>query len=99
MITFRRMIYILIAIIILLSAAIVALSIDFKRAKQSHQQKINELNYVIAELVISNDSQQGQLKISDDLREKLRTAKEKIDRDLLAMQYDFVEILSENKLL
>ena len=43
MITFRRMIYILITIIVLLSIAIVCISIDFNREKSSHEKKMQEM--------------------------------------------------------
>ncbi|HLA55687.1 MAG TPA: hypothetical protein VK623_06285 [Flavobacterium sp.] len=93
------MIYILMFIIVCLCAAIVCLTIDFKKAKSRHELKIGELNYAIVQMMASNDSQLGQLKLSDELKEKLKTARETIDKDMLAMQYDFVETLSKNKLL
>lgn len=93
------MIYILTAIIVLLSAAIVYITIDFKRTKNSHEKKVNELNYTIVGLMANNDNQLGQLKLSDELKGKLIAARETIDKDMLAMQYDFVETLSKNKLL
>ena len=99
MITFRRMIYILIAIIVLLSVAIVCISIDFKRTKHDHKKKVTELNYVIVGLAANSDNQLGQLRLSDEIKEKLVAARETIDKDMMDMQYDFVKTLSENKLL
>lgn len=93
------MIYVLIAIIVLLSIAMVYISIDFKRAKHIHEEKVNELNFVIVQLLDSQKDQIGKLKLSDELKEKLKKAREIIDRDFIAMQFDSIKTLSENNLL
>lgn len=93
------MIYILIAIISLLTVAIVGLSISFSKAKRDHAQKVDELQYVIVQLTAHNQDQLDKLKLSDTLREKLDAARETIDKDLMAMQYDFVATLSKNNLV
>ncbi|RZJ30933.1 MAG: hypothetical protein EOO48_03620 [Flavobacterium sp.] len=93
------MIYILIALIALLTAVIVGLCINFSKAKRSHAQKVGELQYVIVQLTAHNDEQIDKLKLSDALREKLQTARETIDKDLISMQYDFVETLAKNNLI
>jgi hypothetical protein len=41
----------------------------------------------------------AKLKLSDELRQKLHFAREKIDRDMLAMQHDFIETLAKNNLI
>jgi hypothetical protein len=61
------MIYILIAIIVLLSIAIVVLSIDFRRAKMSHEEKVGKLNYAVVQLLSDSETQLGQLRLSDEL--------------------------------
>jgi len=99
MINLQRMIYILVAIILILIATIVTLSINFSKTKSMHAQKVEELQYVIVQLTAHNDNQIGQLKLSDELRDKLNAFRETLDKDLMAMQYDFVETLSKNKLL
>lgn len=93
------MIYILIFIIVLLSLTIVYITIDFKKTKSRHVKKVAELNYVIAGLASNNDIQSGQLKLSDELKIKLNIARETIDKDILAMQHDFVKTLIKNKLV
>lgn len=99
MITFRRMIYLLIAIIVFLCLTIVVLSVNFRKAQLSHNQKINELQYLVVQLSADGDNTLSKLKMSDDLREKLHFAREKIDRDLMLMQHGFIETLSKNNLI
>ncbi len=99
MITFRSMIYFLTAVIIVLTAAIVALSIDFRYAKVQHRQKVDELNHIIVQLMSSNDAQLSQLRLSDELKDKLNEARESIDKDLMAIQHDLVGTLSKNGLI
>lgn len=93
------MIYLLIAVIVLLSLTIVVLSVNFRKARLSHDHKVNELQYVIVQLTADNHEKLAQLKLSDELREKLHFAREKIDRDILAMQHDFIDTLSKNDLI
>ena len=93
------MIYLLVALIVLLAGAFIFITIDFKRTKLNHKKTVAELNFVIIRLVDNQQEQLSQLKLSDDLKKKLINAREIIDRDILAMQYDSVEILSKNDLL
>jgi len=93
------MIYFLVAIIVLLAGAFIYISIDFKRTKLNHEKTVAELNFVIIRLIDNQKSQLSQLKLSDDMKEKLTKAREVIDKDLLAMQYDYLDILSKNNLL
>ena len=93
------MIYILIVIISLLSLAIVGLCISFSKTKRDHAQKVDELQYVIVQLTANNENQLGQLKLSDELRHKLYAARVAIDKDLMAMQHDFIGKLSGNNLI
>lgn len=93
------MIYLLIAIIVLLSLTIVVLSINFRKAQLSHNQKVGELQYVIVQLTADNDDKLSRLKLSDELRQKLQFAREKIDREVMMMQHDIIETLSKNNLI
>ena len=93
------MIYLLITIIVLLCLTIVVLSINFRREQLSHNEKVNELHDVIVQLTLDSEQRLTQLKISDELRQKLHSAREKIDRDVLALQHDFIETLFKNNLI
>lgn len=92
------MIYLLIAIIVLLSLTIVVLSINFRQAQLSHNVKVSELKNTIVQLSADSDIKRDQLKLSDDLRQKLNAARGRLDRDLMAMQHGFVETIVKNDL-
>jgi hypothetical protein len=92
------MIYLLIAIIVLLSLTIVVLSINFRRAQLGHNKKVGEMQHIIVQLTADNDEKLAKLKLSDDLRQKLHATREQIDRDVMAMQYDLVATLVKNNL-
>lgn len=93
------MIYLLATIIVLLSIAIVTLSIHFRRARLSHQEKVAELRYAIVRLTASNEQTLAQLQLSGDLENKWKATREKLDKDLMAVQHDLVEILYRNRLI
>lgn len=84
------MIYLLIAIIVLLSVTIVVLSINFRKAQLSHNQKVSDLHDVIAQLTADNDEKLAQLELSDELRLTLQSARDKLDRQILDLQHDLV---------
>lgn len=93
------MIYLLTIIIVLLSIAIVTLSVNFRKAKLSHREKVAELRFALVQLTADNEHKLAQLQLSDDLKNKLQATREKLDKDLVAVQYDLVEILSKNSLI
>ena len=99
MLTFKRMIYICTIIIVLLSVAIVMLSIGFRKSKMSHRQNIGELNYAMTKLSADNESKISQLHLSDEINRKLFSTREQIDKDIMAIQTELMEILAKNSLL
>ena len=93
------MIYICTIIIVLLSVAIVMLSIGFRKSKLSHRQKIGELNYAMTKLTIDDENKISQLHLSDEINRKLFSTCEQIDKDIMAIQAELIEILVKNSLL
>lgn len=93
------MICLLTIVIVLLSIAIVALSVSFRKARLSHQEKVAELRFALIQLTATNQHGTAQLQLSDELKGKLQSTREKLDKDLMAIQYDLVGILSKNSLL
>ena len=93
------MIYILIAIIVILCIAIVCLSVNFQRTRQSHKQKAAEFDHLIIAFTEHSEENSGQLQLSDELTQKLLRARSKIDKDMLGLQNDFVKVLSKNGLI
>ena len=97
MLTFRKMIYVLISIIVLLSLAIVALSIDLRRTRLRHQRHVAELQFAIVQLTENNAHQLQQIKLSDELRKRLMAARHAIDRDLMDVQHDMAQALAKGR--
>jgi len=93
------MIYALISVIIALCVAIAALSLDSRRTRLRHERHVAELQYAIVQLTADNDDQLRQIRLSDDLRQKLINARHALDRDLMEVQHDMVETLSRHNLL
>jgi len=93
------MIYLLIVIIILLSLTIVVLSVSFRKSQLSHNRTVSALQYQIVQLADARDDKLARLALSEALKEKLRFAREKIDRDLMAMQHDCIDKLAKNNLI
>jgi hypothetical protein len=93
------MIYLLIAIIILLSLTIVVLSVNFRKAQLSHHKKVGELQFTLVQMTADNNDTRVRLELSESLKSTLRLAREKIDRDVMAIQHDLVETLAKNNLI
>ena len=67
----RQMTYIFISIIVLLSLCIVWLSINYRHTRRKYDSKVGELNLMIVALNEIAERQSGQLRLSDELHEKI----------------------------
>jgi len=97
MLNSRKMIYFLLAIIVILCIAIVCLSINFQLTKTHHNQKVADLNDLIVLLTNNVNSNTGSIGLSDDLTGILNNARAKIDGQLLSLQRDFAEAVDNNE--
>lgn len=93
------MIYILAITILLLMGVIVFQMALFARSRRRHEQKMEVLRQVVVELANSNAERQHQVRLSDELLQKLRKANVAISHDIASMVKDFVDTLSRNDLL
>lgn len=93
------MMYILAVTTLLLAGVIVFQMALFAKSRRRHEQKMEVLRQVIAELASSNTERQQQLRLSDELLRKLRKANVTISHDIASMVKDFVDTLSRNDLL
>jgi predicted Holliday junction resolvase-like endonuclease len=91
--------YFLIIIILLLIVVIFYLSSNFVKITREHARKVETLRGMIVELLNNQNLQSEQIKLSDELKEKLSAANVTLSHDIGSMVYDFIDTLSKNNLL
>lgn len=93
------MIIILLTIIVLLSAFVLYLNVDFYQQKKMFRIKIESLEQII--LLIKEQQEKGveQLKISDEFDERFKAKKEVIGRNIFDLNLHLFDLLSKNDLL
>jgi predicted Holliday junction resolvase-like endonuclease len=99
LLNFIIMVVMLIAVIVLLVAAIVYLNIEFYREKRSFRIKLEVLQNAIAEISQKQSGQLGQIRLSEELEETLKSANAKLSTHIFGLNYELFELLSKNKLL
>lgn len=93
------MIVLLIATIVSLVGVIVFLNIRFYREKKVFKTRIEALKQIIFEISKKENGQRIQLKLSDEIDSKLKSAKATLSGDIFELNYEMFEILSKNNLL
>ncbi|MGK4567103.1 hypothetical protein [Flavobacterium sp. 3HN19-14] len=93
------MILILCLIIIANSAVIAYLLVNKRKVTAMHAGKVASLQSVIIELLNDQKEQHEKIKLADELKEAIRNSNSKLSRDIVALQFDFFEILKKNNLL
>jgi len=93
------MIVLLIATIVSLVSLIVYLNIRFYREKKKFKTRIAVLQQIILEISKTRDGQRTQLKLSDEIDSRLKSAKATLSDDIFGLNYELFEILSKNNLL
>jgi len=93
------MIIILSATIALLVAIIGYLNLQFYREKRAFRIRIEALQFVISEISKKQSGQIDQIKLSEDMESKLKSAKATLSNDIFGLNYELFEILSKNNLL
>ncbi|OYU81658.1 MAG: hypothetical protein CFE23_04095 [Flavobacterium sp. BFFFF1] len=93
------MLFVLIAIILSLFAAIIYLGIDFHREKKLFRKKIAALEEIIVQITRKQMLQSGQLKLSDEMSENLKKTKIVLNEDIFGLNYELFDLLSKNDLL
>lgn len=93
------MILVLSLIILTLTGFSFYLIAQISRNKTRHKSRILELEHVIFKLKEEQKNQSKNLKLSEELKEKLQEARITIDKDIMELQYDLVAIVSKNNLI
>ncbi len=90
---------IFVVIILLLIATIFYLEIRYKKLKDNHLQTLEKLHQILVELTHKQKQSEIKLHLADDFNGSVRQSETVIANEILALQKDFLNILSENKLL
>lgn len=91
------MIYFSIFLIVLLCFAILGLIIDYNNSKQKFQKKIDLLEDLINELNSKLEHQNQKVRLSDDLRAKLKESNLKIGTSIFDLNVDMFSELYSRK--
>jgi hypothetical protein len=90
------MVVFLIAVIAVLLGLIVYLNLEFYKEKKRFRAKIADMQQVIAEITRKQLGQNGQIKLSDELTQKLRSSQATLEQDIFGLNYALFELLSKN---
>ncbi|SDJ15279.1 hypothetical protein [Flavobacterium noncentrifugens] len=90
------MIVLLIAMIVSLVSVIVFLNVRFYREKKVFKTRIEVLQQIIFEISEKQNGQRIQLRLSDEIDHKLKSAKATLSDDIFGLNYELFEILSKN---
>ncbi|HEY0047049.1 MAG TPA: hypothetical protein VGB44_10100 [Flavobacterium sp.] len=90
------MIYILSVAVVLLLFAVCLLVLAVKETKRLHVEKMSNLKVLTGKLIYNRDRKSEQVKLSEELLEKLHTSRSRIDSDLIELQHDLIQKLADN---
>ncbi|RZJ66367.1 MAG: hypothetical protein EOO50_09840 [Flavobacterium sp.] len=93
------MMYVLAFTIVVLLGVIVFQILLLRRSQRQHEQRMEVLREVIVQLANSNSAREKQVKVSDELMQKLRSVNVILSQDISAMVKDFVATLHANDLI
>ncbi|AWA28766.1 hypothetical protein HYN48_00925 [Flavobacterium magnum] len=93
------MIILLTAVILLLFVAMIYLAVYSHREKKKFSEKIAALEAIIVQITRKQLAQSGQVKLSDDLNERLKKSRVVLNEDIFTLNYELFDLLSKNDLL
>jgi len=93
------MVLILTSIILLNSGIIAYLWTVNIKSRELHFKKTEMLESIIIELLKNHDDLNEKVQLADELKEMLKRSKNKLNVDILSLQYDVLHLLSQNKLI
>ena len=96
---FNTMAIFLIVVIALLIGIIIYLNFEFYKEKKHFQAKIETMQQFIIEITQKQSGQNNQVKLSDELNEKLKTSNAVLSHDIFGLNYELFDMLSKNNLL
>ena len=91
------MIYILTVIISLLCLVVFRLIVNFKISNLDFQKRVVLLEGIILELKSNLENQNQKVKLSEDLRVKLKASKETLSNSIFNLNCEIFEELYSNK--
>ena len=91
------MLYLLILLITLLFGIIIYLNYKYNKDKVKFQLKINALEDFIIQVKKEQTNQNIKLQLSDELRQKLKTINEVLNKDIFDLNYELFDQLSKKK--
>ena len=90
----------MLCLIIIVNCAVIAyLLVNKKKAIATHVAKVATLQVVIIDLLNNQKEQHEKIKFADELKEALKHSNSKLSNEIVALQFDFFEILKQNNLL
>lgn len=89
--------YILIVIIIALSFVIFGMVVNFKMSNSDFQKRVMLLEEIILEMKSNLENQNQKIKLSEDLRLKLKASNETLNNSIFNLNYEIFEELYSKK--
>lgn len=89
--------YILILIIIALSFVIFGMIVNFKMSNSDFQKRVMLLEEIILEMKSNLENQNQKIKLSEDLRLKLKASNEALNNSIFNLNYEIFEELYSKK--
>lgn len=89
--------YILIVIIVALSFVIFGMIVNFKMSNSDFQKRIMLLEEIILEMKTNLENQNQKIKLSEDLRLKLKASNETLNNSIFNLNYEIFEELYSKK--
>ena len=89
--------YILIVIIVALSFVIFGMIVNFKMSNSDFQKRIMLLEEIILEMKSNLGNQNQKIKLSEDLKLKLKASNETLNNSIFNLNYEIFEELYSKK--
>ncbi len=89
------LLYILPGFVFIILIWLIILYRSVAKLKRQHRAEMEQMQIAIVALTRQNGLQLDHLKLSDNLMVRLRQAREKLDRELIGLQKDYAQAVSD----
>ena|SRR5690606_1580405 len=93
--TMGSLLYILPVFVTVILIWLIILYRSVAKIKRQHRTEMEQMQLAIVALTRQNGLQLDHLKLSDNLMDRLRQAREKLDRELMGLQKDYAQAVSD----
>lgn len=93
------MIVVLVVIIIVLLSVIFCMNMKFRRMKEIHLQRLEDLHLIILDLTKNQKINQEKIQLADEFKTSYNNSKQILGNKIIVLQNEFLEILSKNNLI